>query len=572
VRILHIEEDPSFADLVSTFLERERDGFEVVTETDPRDGIERLGEIDVDCVISDYDMPGMNGLEVLETARRDHPKLPFVLFTGKGSEEIASDAISAGVTEYLQKAGGTEQYKVLANRIEQAVARYRAEQQVERGFRAIETVYDGISLLNEDGRFIYLNEAYTDILGYERDELIGERFEVVFRDENVDRAYEEICPIAKEDQWQGQSDFVQKTGDVVPVDHTLAFTSEDTMICTISEIEEAEVVREELTLKERAMDEAPVGITITDPSGTDNPMIYVNEGFAELTGYACDEVLGRNHRFLQGPETLEEPVTELRRAIDAREPVSLELRNYRKDGEMFWNRVTIAPLFDENGTLDHFVGFQEDVTARRELLNEFSSLSSVLSHDMRNPLQTIRGRLEMAVESESIEHVESAMASVDRLEQLIVDIANILDTGTIVGQQEEIYVNWVAESVWEALDICAETDSIEIDGSPEVYGDREAVRRMLGNLLGNSLEHGEGDVNVRVGEFEEGFYVEDDGPGIPEENRENVFEQGFSTKESDEGTGLGMASVRQIVLAHGWRIRVTDAEKLDGVRFEIQTE
>jgi len=573
VDILHIEDEPDFADLVSTFLEREREQFEVITETDPKDGLDTVMEDDVDCVVSDYDMPGLTGLEVLEEVKADNPNLPFILFTGKGSEEIASEAITAGVTEYLQKRGGTDQYTVLANRIEQAVARRRAEKQVERGFRAIETSHDGISLLNEDGKFIYVNEAYADITGYERDELVGEPFEILYPDDDVDIVYNEIIPTAMETgQWKGETTYLTKSGEPIHVDHLISFTSEDAMICTISETDEAEEVREELSLKERSMDEAPIGITISDPSQDDNPLIYTNEEFAEMTGYDRDEIVGRNCRFLQGEKTRVEPVAEMRQAIEAEEPVSVELRNYRKDGEMFWNRVTIAPLYDEDGKLENFVGFQEDVTAHRELLEEFSSLGSVMAHDMQNPLQTIRGRLELAIESGETEHVEAAMSSLERAEQLVDDVAGVLKSGTIVGEREKIDIGRVAISVWEALDRLGEDDAIEIEDSLTVRGDKEAVRRMLDNLLGNSMEHGETPVKVRVGRFEDGFYIEDNGSGIPEENRENVFEQGFSTKENGGGTGIGMTSVRQIVLAHNWRIDISDAEELGGVRFEIRTK
>ncbi|MFT4920839.1 MAG: PAS domain S-box-containing protein [Haloarculaceae archaeon] len=367
IRILHIEDDPSLADLVSTFLQRENEQFEVITETDPRDGLEIAIEGDIDCVVSDYEMPGLTGLDVLEEVREEWPNLPFILFTGKGSEEIASEAITAGVTEYLQKSGGTDQYTVLANRIKQAVARHRAEKQVERGFHAIETAHDGISLLNRHGEFIYVNEAYADITGYERSELVGEHFETLYPEENINIPYDEIIPTARETgDWEGKTIFRTKNGDQTTVDHLISFTSEEAMVCTISEIDEADEVRKELSLKERAMDEAPIGITISDPSQDDNPIIYTNDEFVEMTGYDRGEIEGRNCRFLQGKETREEPVAEMRRAIEVEEPVSVELRNYRNDGEMFWNRVMIAPLYGEDGELEHFVGFQEDVTPRRE--------------------------------------------------------------------------------------------------------------------------------------------------------------------------------------------------------------
>lgn len=367
VCILHVDDDTQITELTKTYLERIDDEFTVTTAASAVEALTRLNENEFDCIISDYDMPNTDGIELLEIVREQHPDLPFILFTGKGSEEIASEAITAGVTEYLQKSGGTDQYTVLANRIKQAVARHRAEKQVERGFHAIETAHDGISLLNRHGEFIYVNEAYADITGYERSELVGEHFETLYPEENINIPYDEIIPTARETgDWEGKTIFRTKNGDQTTVDHLISFTSEEAMVCTISEIDEADEVRKELSLKERAMDEAPIGITISDPSQDDNPIIYTNDEFVEMTGYDRGEIEGRNCRFLQGKETREEPVAEMRRAIEVEEPVSVELRNYRNDGEMFWNRVMIAPLYGEDGELEHFVGFQEDVTPRRE--------------------------------------------------------------------------------------------------------------------------------------------------------------------------------------------------------------
>lgn len=114
------------------------------------------------------------------------------------------------------------------------------------------------------------------------------------------------------------------------------------------------------------MDKAPIGITISDPSQDDNPLIYANESFTELTGYDRDEIIGQNCRFLQGEATDPEPVAAMREAIDNQDSVTVELRNYRKDGTEFWNRVTIAPVTDETDTVTHYVGFQQEITGHME--------------------------------------------------------------------------------------------------------------------------------------------------------------------------------------------------------------
>ena len=123
-----------------------------------------------------------------------------------------------------------------------------------------------------------------------------------------------------------------------------------------------------MSLQETAAHESPIGVTIADVTVADEPLIYVNDTFVELTGYTREEAVGRNCRFLQSEDTRSEPVAELRAAIQEGRPTTVELRNYRKDGSLFWNRVTISPIRDGTGTVTHFLGFQEDVSDAK--LNE----------------------------------------------------------------------------------------------------------------------------------------------------------------------------------------------------------
>jgi len=164
----------------------------------------------------------------------------------------------------------------------------------------------------------------------------------------------------------------------------------------------------ELHVKERALDEAPVGITLADPHQDDNPLVYVNEGFERTTGYSASESLGRNCRFLQGEHTDERAVARLREGIDAREPVSVELRNYRADGTPFWNRVTVVPVEDDDGTVLALLGIQRDVTDRREREQRLSVLNRVLRHNLRNRLNVVLARVTRLEESDAETAAEAA--------------------------------------------------------------------------------------------------------------------------------------------------------------------
>jgi PAS domain S-box-containing protein len=170
VRVLHVDDDPDFVDMAATFLEREDDDFAVETATCAEAALDRLGADRFDCIVSDHDMPERNGLEFLEAVRADHGDLPFILFTGKGSEELASEAISAGVSDYLQKGRGTEQYAILANRIRNLVDQRRAERAADR----TETLLSELAANSDDvfwsytadwSELLFISDSYAAIWG-----------------------------------------------------------------------------------------------------------------------------------------------------------------------------------------------------------------------------------------------------------------------------------------------------------------------------------------------------------------------------------------------------------------------
>lgn len=124
----------------------------------------------------------------------------------------------------------------------------------------------------------------------------------------------------------------------------------------------------------KAVDNANEGITISDVSLPDNPLIYVNKGFVKITGYTAQESIGRNCRYLQGPETDPEVVDTIRKAIQNQQPVQVELVNYRKTGQLFWNYFSLTPIFAEDGTLTHYIGIQEDITDKKNLQKQKEAL------------------------------------------------------------------------------------------------------------------------------------------------------------------------------------------------------
>lgn len=362
IRVLLVDDDESMLELSTEFLNRELEAITTETYVNPETALTELQCGEHDCIVSDYEMPQMNGLELLSDVRDNDIEIPFVLFTGKGSEEIASQAITAGVDEYLQK-GGPETYPVLANKIENLVEKYWAETQVQRGFLALESAEEGIGIIDDEGIYQYMNEAYAAVYNRNRDELIGEHWDLLYPEDETQRFHDEILPELKsEGTWQGASTGIRKDGTEVPERLVLTRMEDGGHVCIVQELSETKELQTELSLKNRALDAAGLGIVITDPGKEDNPIVYANDGFVELTGYDRDEVLGQNCRFLQGENTDPETVAEIRSAIEERDSISTEIRNYDADGVPFWNLLEIFPVEDSTGKVTHFIGFQREIT------------------------------------------------------------------------------------------------------------------------------------------------------------------------------------------------------------------
>jgi len=177
IRVLVLDDDPDLVDLAATVLEREYEQMDVVTETDPDVALDRLAGESVDCVVTDYQMGTVDGLELLRAVREQHANLPVIFFTGRGSEEIAAEAISLGVTDYLRKETGTEQFRVLGNRIESLVTGQRAKRAAAEADQRIREVYERITVafvaLDDDLQFSYLNEQAERLLDRDADALVG---------------------------------------------------------------------------------------------------------------------------------------------------------------------------------------------------------------------------------------------------------------------------------------------------------------------------------------------------------------------------------------------------------------
>jgi PAS domain S-box-containing protein len=450
LRVLHVDNDENFLRLSQQTLEREDDIEEVICATNNDDAIEYLFErdVDIDCIVSDYELDGGSGLDLLETVRERRQYLPFIVFTGTGSEDVASSAISSGATNYLQKGTSGARFVSLASQIKQAASHRYIEKQVHRGFRAIDTTREGIALLTNDFRFNYVNEAYAELFDYDSQTLIGREWGTTLTDDAVDFLSSEVVSAVDSDgEWSGEITGKRKDGSTLTLTLTVSVVADDEYVCAVRD------------------------------------------------------------------------VTERREWEDA--------------------------LLQENERLDEF--------------------ASQVSHDLRGPLSIIYGYLNLARKTGEPEHFDEIEQAADRIEAIISDLLEIAREGEKTLKLETISLEAFAADVWDGI----ENESATLDTDPadgRLLADRDRTTELFANLFRNAVEHGGPDVTVTVGLMADGFYVADDGPGIPEERRERVLQSGYSTEES--GTGLGLRIVQQIADSHDWRLSIDESDA-GGARFSF---
>ncbi|WP_220132634.1 sensor histidine kinase [Halorhabdus salina] len=207
--------------------------------------------------------------------------------------------------------------------------------------------------------------------------------------------------------------------------------------------------------------------------------------------------------------------------------------------------------------------YRQETELRRQ--NErLEKFASVVSHDLRNPLNVANARVDIVHDETGHEHLETASRALARMERLIEDLLTLARQGKTIDELAVVSLGALSGDCWENVDTTGAELAIETD--IRIRADKSRLQQLLENLIRNSIEHGGQDVTITIGAVDGGFYVADDGTGIPAEEREKVFDMGFTT--SDDGTGFGLMIVEGIVDAHGWDVRVTESET-GGARFEI---
>jgi PAS domain S-box-containing protein len=342
--------------------------------------------------------------------------------------------------------------------------------------------------------------------------------------------------------------------------------------------------------------------------GSDRRFEYVSPAVERMLGYEPDDLVGEDSLAFVHPDDRDRSAERVGRLLDGSEPeLSDELRLRHADGSWVWVENRGRDLRDDPAVGGVAV-YTRDVTERtrrkRELERQnerLDTFTSIVSHDLRGPLSVAEGNLELAKAECDSDRLDAVARAHDRMEALIDGLLTVARQGTPVDDPEPVDVDAVARQSWEFVETGDAT--VEVDAGLVVRADEQRLRQLFENLFRNSVEHNStssrsgtddavehgstgdqtaersddtGDtegsdtgVQVRVGSLDDGagFYVEDDGPGIPPEDRDDVFEAGYSTKPG--GTGLGLMILQEIADAHDWELALTEGSR-GGARVEVR--
>jgi PAS domain S-box-containing protein len=579
-RVLLVDDDQEFLDLAATVLAR-RGSFAVETAPGPSAAFDAVERTAVDCVVSDHDMDGETGLDLFERLRDGGETVPFVLYTATDSPDLAERALAAGVTDVVRKRGGRTEFVVLANRVERIVERTRSAARLEA---VLDAVPDPVFLLDDDRRLVRWNDTFerrrdrpvavgdrpTEFVDLADHEAASAALRGVFdRDETVKHDVTVRYDDGRERAYEVR--MVRVALDGAP--HVLG-VARDVTERRAAERSEHETER---VLAELARNTDDV-LWVFDADFSE--LVFVNESYERVYGGSTETLAADPQSFIETvhPDDRDR-VRDAMARLGAGESVDMEYRVCPPDFER-WVWARAEPVVEDE-TVVRVAGFSRDVTDRIEREREIEAqnerlerLASIVSHDLQSPLSVVEGSIDLAREdagADAERNLARAERALDRTRALTEDILTVAREDEAVGEPTPVRLSTVAERAWDETETTGARLVVEGDGV--VDADRERLRQLFANLFDNAATHSRPDdadptdeLVVRVGADDGGFYVADDGAGVPEGERESVFEPAYTTGR--DGTGLGLDIVRSVAEAHGWSVRL-EPSATGGARFVV---
>jgi PAS domain S-box-containing protein len=538
--------------------------------------------------------------------------------------------VAAGVTGYLPGGDAGVSPARLAERIVDAVEESRRDRdrvENERRYQMmLDTVGDLVYTLDSEGRFTFINETGAQVTGHDRDELVGGHVSLVLGDDDVAAGRDLIERLWTADgSRRATVEMTLQTADggTIPCENHIALLPprDGEFVGTVGVMrdisarkrrEEALEALHDATREMMAAERADTVADIASRTATDvlemplNTVLLYDEERDTLRASASSELTadlferpieferdeGIVWNAYEDGET--QVFTDVRAAPDAYNPDTVARSEFilplgdhgamlvgsRAVGDFDESEVALAKVLAANLEAALTTTTREQTLRERERQLErqnerLDEFASVVSHDLRNPLNVAQGRLELFAETGDASHYEQIETAHQRMGEIIDEVLALAREGRTVRELEPVDVASLVDAAWS--NVATDGATLETTGSPVLEGDPNRVQQLFENLFRNSLEHGStpgpqdddatAGVTIRVGSLADGFFVADDGPGIPPSKRTAVFESGFSTTEG--GSGFGLAIVEQIATAHGWEVAIEESWA-GGARFDIR--
>lgn len=464
-------------------------------------------------------------------------------------------------------------------------ARKQREKELARYEQMVDTAGDIVYALDPNGRFTFVNETAACMTGYDREDFLGQHVSLIIDDDEVHEGQERIQKLLDDESAVRMNDSYEITlttadGTTIPCRTNITLLSANGAFNgTVGVVRDITKQKEyENQLLDQRDHFAALFENIPEPTvqyviNDDTPAIKaVNPAFETVFGYSEDEVVGESLDAVILPLGRDEEAKTLNERVINGDQLEVEVCRQTTDGLRDF-RLSNAPISVDEATVEGYVIYR-DITNRKrreyklerqnEQLEEFAS---VVSHDLRQPLGIAYGRLSIIKEEYNSHHLDDIENALERMESLIENVLTLARQGKVVATPTPTELEDVVCSAWGITG--TDAADLVVEGSlAEVSADGQRLQELFENLFRNAIEHGGSDVTITVGMLgNSGFYIEDDGSGIPSDDQERVFDRGYST--DDNGTGLGLVIVRVIVEAHGWSIDITEGTT-GGARFEIR--
>ncbi len=544
-----------------------------------------------DSVFCDYGLPQFNGREALSIVRSAGLDVPFIFVSGTMGEEVAVAAMKAGAQDYVMKNNLARLVPALDRELRDAAER-RAGRRAEEAMRNSEFKYrhlfeslsDAAFLIDKNtGRIIDTNRQAEILLDRQRWEILGSTQVQIF-------PVEDLASLLFDAPEQGlrrecETQVQRRNASLVSVlvsGSEIQLYGHHLWLLLVRDITERRQSEEQLRKLSRAVEQSPASIMITDRAGN---IEYVNPRFCKVTGYTAGEAVGKTPRLLKSGTTPPDVYRQLWETIEAGGEWRGELQNKRKNGELYYETVSISPVVDASGNISHYVAVKEDITEKKQLeaqflraqrLESIGQLAGGIAHDLNNilaPVMMCAGMLREEVHSPTgLSMLDTIEGSARRGAEIVKQVLTF--ARGVEGQRLSLQP---AKLIREMAHIIRETFpksiqfKVELPGDLwRIMGDATQLHQVLlnltvnardampdGGLLALSVENTILDAaraRLMPG-AKPGLYallkISDTGTGIPPEIADKIFDPFFTTKVEDKGTGLGLSTVLGIVKSHG---------------------